>query len=53
MLPAPVQTRLERLDNMRSDMHKVIVERPRMLRSKWKNRKTALRLSETQRAQAV
>jgi hypothetical protein len=38
---------------MRSDMHKVIVERPRMLRSKWKNRKTALRLSETQRAQAV
>src|SRR5580704_2883348 len=38
---------------MRSDMHKVIVERPRMLRSKWKNRKTALRLSETQRAQAI
>ena len=38
---------------MRSDMHKVIVERPRMLRSRWKNRKTALRLSETQRAQAI
>lgn len=38
---------------MRSDMHKVIVERPRMLRSKWENRKTALRLSESQRAQAV
>ena len=38
---------------MRSDMHKVIVERPRMLRSKWKNRKTALRLSEDQRAQAI
>ena len=38
---------------MRSDMHKVIVERPRMLRSKWENRKTALRLSETQRAQAI
>lgn len=38
---------------MRSDMHKVIVERPRMLRSKWKNRKTALRLSESQRANAV
>jgi hypothetical protein len=34
-------------------MHKVIVERPRMLRSKWKNRKTALRLSESQRAQAI
>ena len=38
---------------MRSDMHKVIVERPRMLRSKWKNRKTALRLSPSQRAQAI
>jgi hypothetical protein len=38
---------------MRSDMHKVIVERPRVLRSKWKNRKTALRLSESQRAQAM
>ncbi|MGD0298956.1 MAG: hypothetical protein ABSE86_17770 [Bryobacteraceae bacterium] len=38
---------------MRSDMHKVIVERPRILRSKWKNRKTALRLSESQRAQAI
>jgi|HubBroStandDraft_3_1064219.scaffolds.fasta_scaffold180203_2 hypothetical protein len=38
---------------MRSDMHKVIVERPRMLRSKWKNRKTALRLSESQRAHAI
>ena len=38
---------------MRSDMHKVIVERPRMLRSKWKNRKTALRLSASQRAQAI
>jgi hypothetical protein len=34
-------------------MHKVIVERPRMLRSKWKNRKTALRLSESQRAEAT
>jgi hypothetical protein len=34
-------------------MHKVIVERPRMLRSKWKNRKTALRLSESQRARAI
>jgi hypothetical protein len=53
MLPAPVLTRLEKADNMRSDMHKVIVERPRMLRSKWKNRKTALRLSEDQRAQAI
>jgi hypothetical protein len=38
---------------MRSDMHKVIVERPRMLRSKWKNRKTALRLSASERAQAI
>ena len=37
---------------MRSDMHKVIVERPRA-RSHWKSRKTALRLSETQRAQAI
>src|SRR5579871_1071460 len=38
---------------MRSDMHKVIVERPRILRSKWKNLKTARRLSESERAEAV
>lgn len=38
---------------MRSDMHKVIVERPRRLGSSWKNRKTALRLSASQRAQAI
>src|SRR5258708_27864728 len=30
---------------MRSDMHKVIVERPRMLRGAPRNRKTALRLN--------
>jgi len=34
-------------------MHKVIVERPRILRSKWKNLKTARRLSESERAEAV
>ncbi len=38
---------------MRSDMHKVIVERPRILRSTWKNRKTARRLSESERRQAI
>ena len=38
---------------MRSDMHKVIVERPRRQGSTWKNRKTALRLSASQRAQAI
>jgi hypothetical protein len=30
---------------MRSDMHKIIVERPRLLRSAWTNQKTARRLS--------
>jgi hypothetical protein len=38
---------------MRSDMHKVIVERPRMLRSAWRSRKTALRLDPARRAQAL
>src|SRR5580700_1309139 len=38
---------------MRSDMHKVIVERPRMLRSEWTNRKTALRLNGIQLAEAI
>ena len=38
---------------MRSDMHKVIVERPRRLGSSWKNRKTALRLSASERSQAI
>jgi len=38
---------------MRSDMHKVIVERPRMLRSAWKNKKTARRLSTDECAQVV
>jgi len=37
---------------MRSDMHKVIVERPRELRSNWKNLKTAQRLGLDQRMQA-
>jgi hypothetical protein len=34
-------------------MHKVIVERPRRLGSTWKNRKTARRLSESERRQAL
>jgi len=38
---------------MRSDMHKVIVERPRLLRARWKNQKTALRLTHQQSAQAA
>jgi hypothetical protein len=38
---------------MRSDMHKVIVERPRMLRSGWTNRKTALRLDVKRSALAA
>lgn len=38
---------------MRSDMHKVIVERPRLLRARWKNKKTALRLTNQQSAQAM
>ena len=38
---------------MRSDMHKVIVERPRLLRSTWTNRKTALRLDANRSAQAL
>jgi len=38
---------------MRSDMHKVIVERPRMLRSAWKNKKTARRLNADECAQAL
>jgi hypothetical protein len=38
---------------MRSDMHKVIVERPRRLGSSGKNRKTALRLSVSERAKAI
>src|SRR5258706_2010606 len=46
MMPAPGERhRLEMgRDIMRSDMHKVIVERPRMLRSRWTNKKTALRV---------
>jgi len=38
---------------MRSDMHKVIVERPRLLRARWENKKTALRLTKQQSAQAM
>src|SRR5258708_38763728 len=38
---------------MRSNMQKVMVDRQRRVGSNWKNRKTALRLSETQRAQAI
>lgn len=38
---------------MRSDMHKVIVERPRFLRARWENKKTALRLTNQQSAQAA
>lgn len=38
---------------MRSDMHKVIVERPRLLRARWTNKKTALRLTNQQSAQAA
>jgi hypothetical protein len=38
---------------MRSDMHKVIVERPRLLRRRWKNKKTALRLTNQQNVQAM
>ena len=38
---------------MRSDMHKIIVERPRFLRSHWENKKTALRLTDQQRAEAA
>src|SRR5579872_763697 len=38
---------------MRSDMHKVIVERPRFLRARWENKKTALRLTNQQRALAT
>jgi hypothetical protein len=34
-------------------MHKVIVERPRILRGGWSNRKTSARLSATQRAAAI
>jgi hypothetical protein len=52
-MPAPVQIRLEKASIMRSDMHKVIVERPRRLGSTWKNRKTARRLSESERRQAL
>ena len=37
---------------MRSDMHKVIVERPRMLRSAWRSRKTALHLDTVRSSQA-
>jgi hypothetical protein len=40
-------------DIMRSDMHKVIVERPRFLRRPWQNKKTALRLSTPKVLQAV
>jgi len=38
---------------MRSDMHKIIVERPRFLRARWKNKKTALRLTQEQSAEAM
>ena len=38
---------------MRSDMQKVIVERPRLLRARWKNRKTALRLTTQQNIDAL
>ncbi len=38
---------------MRSDMHKVIVERPRLIHGGLRNKKTALRLTRNQRAQAV
>ena len=34
-------------------MHKVIVERPRLLRARWKNKKTALRLTHQQSSQAA
>ena len=34
-------------------MHKVIVERPRFLRARWENKKTALRLTNQQRALAT
>ena len=34
-------------------MHKVIVERPRLLRARWENKKTALRLTKQQSAQAM
>jgi len=37
---------------MRSDMQKVIVERPRFLRARWKNKKTALRLTNQQNTDA-
>jgi len=34
-------------------LHKLIVERPRLLRAQWKNKKTALRLTDQQSAQAT
>jgi hypothetical protein len=53
MLPASGENRLERQCSMRSDMHKVIVERPRLVRGRWKNLKTALRLTNQQSLQAM
>jgi len=52
MMPAPAESRLEK-DIMRSDMHKVIVERPRVLRGGFSNKKTAIRLSDGECAAAL
>ena len=52
MMPATGDSQLEKAI-MRSDMHKVIVERPRFLRARWENKKTSLRLTNQQRAEAT
>jgi hypothetical protein len=38
---------------MRTDIQKVIVERPRLLRGRWKNKKTGLCLTSQQKARAL